>query len=210
MRSPKLLCLLSLALVTGSAAGAQPLPRNQEFVGHQLKPPIFAMDTPSQVTGAFYADLSGILLAKVQTSPPLWQQYLSARTGVLFRRLAMLDDAKGRKTFEYDWLCQCRDNRRLYAVPEVVVEQKSQTKAWLQVTVRLNKSQFFTMRLFYVNENGWRLDDIEDPDGRHLKQSLIEAIRRHESDGQPLAESNRPGASGGPAFGKQFAETIVP
>lgn len=150
---------------------------NPAWAASPLPPPVYATDTPSQLTGAVYADLSGILRPPHAPAPqPMWWSYLSARTASLRERLAELEAEGGPPAFDYDWLCQCRDTRKFRAQPRIVVESSSDESADLRVGIVRYGGNVATLHLLFVYEDGWRIDDIVDGTGRRYSAELAHAI----------------------------------
>jgi hypothetical protein len=189
-----LLPLAALALLAAPAQAGKPLPKVQDPTFHPL-PREFSMRTPSQVTGVFFADLTGILhigTKRPLPDPPLWWSYLSRRTEAKLRALNALDAEAGERSFDYDWLCQCRSGKYVKAVPNIIVDSSSATQARLTVGIRRHRGESDRIILHYVNEGGWKIDEIIDDRGIRFTDAMDTAMADRMHGHKALANQRRP------------------
>lgn len=189
-----LLPLAALALLTAPAEAGKQLPKAQDPSFHPL-PTKFAMRTPSQVTGVLFADLTGILNVGTREplpETPLWWSYLSQRTQDMVSRLHALDAETGERSFDYDWLCQCRNGKYVTAVPNIIVEASSPTSARLTVGIRRRGGESDRITLLYVNQGGWKIDEIIDNRGIRFTDAMDTAMADRIHDHKALTNQLRP------------------
>lgn len=186
-----------IALFTATIAPAQArelLPVRQDPTVHPL-PSNFSMKSPSQVTAAIFADLTGILTVGTSSplpSEPLWWSLLSRRTSAMFGQLAALDQESGKQSFDYDWMCQCRNTMHVTAVPNIIVDSSVPSRPRLTVGIRRYGGSSSTITLFYVNEGGWKIDEIIDDRGIRFTDALKSAARDRLRGATPLPNQLRP------------------
>lgn len=138
-------------------------------------------DDPVVAVGKLYLDLSGILRPPHDPTPPdtLWSQTLSSRTQSLYRQLRRLEEEKRFRAFDHDWLCQCEDTKSFRLPVPMVVERRAETHVELSAGLRFTGGEVRRARLFMVYEDGWKIDDIVNENGRRFTTEIERAIRQH-------------------------------
>lgn len=156
----------------------------------ELPPPVYPMATPTQFASALYTDISGILRGPGAVQAPLWWDHLAPRIRARHDRLRDLDARAGRRTFAFDWLCQCANVRRMHAQPRILVDALGDTSARLTVGLKYQGGETRTLTLLPVRQDGgWQLDDIVDDDGERYSAALDRAITAYATGRKPLPES---------------------
>lgn len=141
--------------------------------------------TPRQVLNMLYLDLAGLAGPATRT-PPLWRSYLSDRTGALQQELDARDTEDRWDALRTDWLCQCVNRGHVKIPPLILAEERTRAGVTLTVKLALHAGETETLTISFVDQDGWKIDDIVDEHGRRFSGALANAIRDHERRRRPL------------------------
>jgi hypothetical protein len=121
--------------------------------------------TPTQLVNKLFEDI-----ARDHPGSQLWWRYLSKRTHMLKERVDALYPGGVPDGMDADWLCQCQDWKDLRVV-RVSVANPQSARPIATVAFR-NFSAVTTIKLVFVNEGGWKIDDIIDEKGNRYTDAL--------------------------------------
>lgn len=164
---------LLVAIALAAPATAQSLPESETT-------------TPQRLLSWLYLDLAELAGPRTGASA-VWPDYLSRDTRRLYEKLETLDDAAGYRTFDYDWLCQCRDRQRIKVPPRIsILDRPTRLMVTTQVTISMHAGSVTRLKLTLIDEGGWKIADIESEDGKRLRTEIVRGIEDHKRGRKPL------------------------
>lgn len=142
--------------------------------------------SPQELLNWLYLDLAELAGPKAG-DPAVWPDYLTRDTRRLYDKLKDLDAAAGYDTFDYDWLCQCRNRRHIKVPPRfTILDRPTRLHANVQVTVSLYAGAVTRLKVSLVDEDGWKIADIENEAGQRLRNEIVHGIEDHKHGRKPL------------------------